>query len=152
MLQNLPDHITKMYQQCKAQVRCNLKGAQQQQCLHACRACLDTLQTYFLRWKGAGEKHPPPPPFYRVCATSSRQYKATPLLTYFSHFVCKVSDNAVLIADNACLAWLLPGSPVDRRNASVDQHNVVDTIVTIHLWASMCSGVWPTNTSGVSTH
>lgn len=30
------------------------------------RACLDTLQTYFLRWKGAGEKHPPPPPIYRT--------------------------------------------------------------------------------------
>lgn len=36
--------------------------------MHDCRALLGTVQTYFLRWKGDGERHPPPPPIYRVSA------------------------------------------------------------------------------------
>ncbi|KAL0045536.1 hypothetical protein WJX82_009516 [Trebouxia sp. C0006] len=34
--------------------------------MHDCRALLGTVQTYFLRWKGDGERHPPPPPIYRT--------------------------------------------------------------------------------------
>ncbi|KAL0021775.1 hypothetical protein WJX79_008627 [Trebouxia sp. C0005] len=30
------------------------------------RALLEAVQTYFLRWKGEGERHPPPPPIYRT--------------------------------------------------------------------------------------
>lgn len=30
------------------------------------RALLGTVHTYFLRWKGDGERHPPPPPIYRT--------------------------------------------------------------------------------------
>ena len=31
-----------------------------------CRSLREAVQTYFLRWKGANEDHPPPPPWYRV--------------------------------------------------------------------------------------
>lgn len=34
-----------------------------------CSALQSAIGTYFLRWKGEGQKHPPPPPIYRVrCA------------------------------------------------------------------------------------
>ena len=32
----------------------------------AYRSSIEAVQTYFLRWKGAGDHHPPPPPWYRV--------------------------------------------------------------------------------------
>ena len=50
------------------------------------------------------------------------------------------------------LDWHIPQLVADRWNTAVDEHALVHSAVTVHIWANMRSGVWSANLASSTAH
>ena len=97
----------------KACKRCGIQPAWDA----TCRSLREAVQTYFLRWKGANEDHPPPPPWYRVSLFHS---DCIPVLCIIVHCHCPLTGSsccaATLVLYCHCVAAvaMLYYAPVPR--------------------------------------